>query len=137
MQLFSAEAIVFSKKLKKKFFDPEKVKKRASKVAHNRPRPFFPTVQPRPQPRIDFSYYEISGPDICSLICDLLLLKKINVLKVSKLRPAQYVVGYQLSVSNFDSPLKKLQIETDSFLLLKQDLYKFYPATPFNGFDAN
>ena len=22
-----------------------------------------------PQPRIDFSYYEISGPDICSLIC--------------------------------------------------------------------
>ena len=32
------------------FFDLEKVKKRASKVAHNRPRPFFPTVQPRPQP---------------------------------------------------------------------------------------
>ena len=33
-----------------KNFDPEKVKKRASKVAHNWPRPFFPTVQPRPQP---------------------------------------------------------------------------------------
>ena len=32
------------------FFDPEKVKKRASKVAHNRPRPFYSTVQPRPQP---------------------------------------------------------------------------------------
>ena len=28
------------------------------------------TVQPRPQPKIDFLYYEISGPDICSLICD-------------------------------------------------------------------
>ena len=50
-------------------FDPEKVKKRASKVAHIRPRPFYFTVQPRPQPKIDFSYYEISGPDICSLIC--------------------------------------------------------------------
>ena len=69
MQLFSAVA----KKIKKKlnFFAPEKVKQRASKVAHNRPRPFYFTVQPRPQPRIDFSYYEISGPDICSLICAL------------------------------------------------------------------
>ena len=50
MQLFSADAMVFSKKFKKIFFDPEKVKKQASKVAHNRPRPFFPTNQPRPQP---------------------------------------------------------------------------------------
>ena len=25
-----------------------------------------------PQPRIDFSYYEISGKDICSLICGLM-----------------------------------------------------------------
>ena len=41
------------------------MKKQASKVAHNQPRPFYFTVQPR----IDFSYYEISGPDICSLIC--------------------------------------------------------------------
>ena len=40
-----------------------------SKVAHNWPRPFYFTVQTRPQPTIDFSYYEISGPDICSLIC--------------------------------------------------------------------
>ena len=39
MQLFSAAAIVF---------DPKKVKKRASKVAHNRPRPLYFTVQPRP-----------------------------------------------------------------------------------------
>ena len=48
MQLFSADAMVFSKKLKKKFFDPEKMKKQAKKVAHNRPRPFYFTVQPRP-----------------------------------------------------------------------------------------
>ena len=50
MQLFSADAIVFSKKLKKKIFDPKKVKKRALKVAHNQPRHFYFTVQPRPQP---------------------------------------------------------------------------------------
>jgi hypothetical protein len=50
MQLFSADATMFSKKFKKKNFDPEKVKKLAQKVAHNRPRPFYATVQPRPQP---------------------------------------------------------------------------------------
>ena len=35
------------------------------------PNPFIPQSSPdhSPQPRIDFSYYEISGPDICSLIC--------------------------------------------------------------------
>ena len=38
---------VFKKKLNF-FFGPEKVKKRASKVAHNRPRPLYFTVQPRP-----------------------------------------------------------------------------------------
>ena len=33
--------------------------------------PFISQSSPghSPQPRIDFSYYEISGPDICSLIC--------------------------------------------------------------------
>ena len=39
-------AIVFSKNKNK--FDPENVKKPASKVAHNRPRPSYFTVQPRP-----------------------------------------------------------------------------------------
>ena len=61
------------KKIKKFFFDPKKVKKLASKVAHNQPRPFYSTVQPSPghspQPKIGFPYHEISGPDICSLIC--------------------------------------------------------------------
>ena len=35
------------------------------------PDPFISHSSPdhSPQPRIDFSYYEISGPDICSLIC--------------------------------------------------------------------
>ena len=39
MQLFSADAIVFSKK--KIFFDPENIKKLPSKVAHVRPPTFF------------------------------------------------------------------------------------------------
>ena len=60
---------VFKKNFKQ-IFDPEKVKKRVSKVAHNRPNPFFSQSSPdhSPQPRINFSYYEISGPD-CSFIC--------------------------------------------------------------------
>ena len=40
MQLFSADAIMFSKNLKKKF-DPENMKKKTSKVAHNRLSTFF------------------------------------------------------------------------------------------------
>ena len=48
MQLFSADAMVFSKKIKKKNFGPQKGKKQPSKVAHNRPRPLYFTVQPRP-----------------------------------------------------------------------------------------
>ena len=38
----------FQKKFKKKFW-PRKSEKRASKVAHNWPRPLYFTVQPRPQ----------------------------------------------------------------------------------------
>ena len=70
MQLFSADAIVFSKKFSK-FFDPEKLKKRASKVAHNRPKPFISQSSPGHslQPRIDFSYHKMSATSICSLIC--------------------------------------------------------------------
>ena len=41
---------VFKNFLKIIFFDPEKVKKLSSKVAHNRLRPFYSTVQPRTQP---------------------------------------------------------------------------------------
>ena len=48
MQLFSEDAIVFSGEFKS-FFDPEKVKKWASKVTHNWPRPFCFTVQPTAQ----------------------------------------------------------------------------------------
>ena len=40
MQLFSADAIVFSNEIQI-FFDPENMKKTPSKVAHNRPPIFF------------------------------------------------------------------------------------------------
>ena len=45
MQLFSADAIccVFKKKIKF-FFEPQNMKKLPSKVAYNRPRPFYFTV---------------------------------------------------------------------------------------------
>ena len=36
------------KSLKKSFFAHEKLKKPPKKVAHNQPRPFYSTVQPRP-----------------------------------------------------------------------------------------
>ena len=52
------------------------------------PDPFISQSSPyhSPQPRIDFSYYEISGPDICSLICvvaphDVSFQKKIGSFK--------------------------------------------------------
>ena len=41
------------------------------------PDPFISQSSPdhSPQPRIDFSYYEISGPDICSLICGIFYIR--------------------------------------------------------------
>ena len=51
MQLFSLDAIGFTKKLKKKF-DPENMKKMPSKVAHNWPPTFFYVLARLPkQPR--------------------------------------------------------------------------------------
>jgi hypothetical protein len=59
MQLFSADATVFSKKIK-------------IKLLIINADLFIPQSSPdhSPQPRIDFPYYEISGPNICSRICD-------------------------------------------------------------------
>ena len=70
MQLFNADAAIFSKN-KQIYFLPMTTKKKPSKSAHNRPQTFFSQVQlscPN-QPRIEFSYYKISGKSICSLIC--------------------------------------------------------------------
>ena len=70
MQLFSADAIVFSKKINV-FFTPKKWKNRPQKLLIIGPDPFIPQTSPghSSQPKIDFPYYEISEPDICSLIC--------------------------------------------------------------------
>jgi len=53
------------------FLTPKKRKNGPQELLIIGPTPFFPQSSPdhSPQPRIDFSYYEISGPDICSLIC--------------------------------------------------------------------
>jgi hypothetical protein len=55
------------------FFCPWKQKKRASKVAHNRPQTFFSQVRPGcpNQPRIDSLYYKYVSRFICLLICDI------------------------------------------------------------------
>ena len=47
------------------------MKKRPQKLLIIGPDPFISQSSPdhSPRPRIDFSYYEISGPDICYLIC--------------------------------------------------------------------
>ena len=73
MQLFSSDAMVFSKKLEEIFLTTKKWKNGPKKLLIIGPDPFFPLSSPdhSPQPRIDFPFYEISGPDICSLICVL------------------------------------------------------------------
>ena len=69
IQLFSVDDVGFSKK--KNFLTPKKWKNGPQKLLIIGPDPFISQSSPdhNPQPRIDFSYYEISGQDICSLIC--------------------------------------------------------------------
>jgi hypothetical protein len=47
---FSVRTLQCKKNFKKYFFAHEKLKKPPKKVAHNRPKPFYFTVQPRTQP---------------------------------------------------------------------------------------
>ena len=62
IRLFSADAAMFSKK---KIFNFLPMKN-LLRIGQD---PFFPQSSPgiSPQPKIDFPYYEISGPDICEL----------------------------------------------------------------------
>ena len=71
MQLFSANAIVFSKIFFEFFLSPKTWKNSPQKLLIIVPDPFISQSSPdhSPKSRIDFSYYEISGPDICSLSC--------------------------------------------------------------------
>ena len=52
------------------------------------PDPFISQSSPdnSPQPRIEFSYCEILGPDICSLICESHILKR----KLVKIQDSQF-----------------------------------------------
>ena len=61
------------KKKSKFFLTPKKWRNGPKKLLIIGPDPFISHSSPdySPQSRIDFSCYEISGPDICSLICDL------------------------------------------------------------------
>ena len=81
---------VFKKKIKT-IFDLEKVKKQASKIAHNRPRPFYFTVQPRPQPTAQnwfFILWNLGTGHLFSYLwlefkVVLYLLKKIGLINVT------------------------------------------------------
>ena len=50
MQLVSADATIFSNEKSDLFLAHENIKKRASKVAHNRPQTFFSQYCPAAQP---------------------------------------------------------------------------------------
>ena len=70
------------KNLKKSFFAHEKLKKPPKKVAHNRPRPFYSTVQPRPtanSPKLIF--HIMKSRDQTSVLLSVVL--KRSVLKQS------------------------------------------------------
>ena len=72
--------------VQRKFFAHEKLKKKHSKkLLIISPNPFIPRSSPghSPQPKIDFSYYEILGPEICSLICGLIQFLFTVVCKAS------------------------------------------------------
>ena len=71
MQLFSSDPKIFSKIFWINFLSIKTLKNGPQKLLIIGLNPFISQSSPEhsPQPRIDFSYYEISGPDICFLIC--------------------------------------------------------------------
>ena len=62
MQLFSEDPTIFSKKTLNLFFAHENIKKRASKVGHNRPQIFFHSTGPAAQtsPELIFHILKMS-----------------------------------------------------------------------------
>ena len=71
MQIFSADPKIFSTNFWIYFLSIKTLKNGPQKLLIIGLNPFISQSSPNhsPQPRIDFSYYEISGPDICFLIC--------------------------------------------------------------------
>ena len=100
MQLFSADAMVFSKKLKKKNFTPKKWKNGPQKLLIIGPDPFISQSSPDQRPTAQnwfsilgnlgtrhlFSYLWSACPPTfgCLLMAHKIKLKKINVRKVEK-----------------------------------------------------
>ena len=75
MQLFSADPKIFSKKLQINFLSMKTLKKTGLKVAHNWPRPFYFTVQPRPQPTAQnwfFILWNLGTRHLFSYLCFVL-----------------------------------------------------------------
>ena len=79
-------------------------KKRASKVAHNRPRPFFSQSSPAhsPQSRIDYSYYKYVPRHICLLICGETQKEKKNmgctIYKGGEKKPFEVATSFRVTL---------------------------------------
>ena len=79
MRLLKYSLKFLKKKNFKKFLDPEKVKKRASKVAHNRPRPFFPTVQAQATAHSpELIFHIMKSRDQTSVLLSVVLIAQIR-----------------------------------------------------------
>ena len=76
---FSVQTLWCFQKNLKKIFDPEKVKKQASKVAHNQPRPLYSTVQPRPMAnRPELILHIKKSRDQRSILLSVLVILWVN-----------------------------------------------------------
>ena len=94
------------------------------------PDPFISQSSPdhSPQPRIDFSYYEISGPDICYLICaaemaqiSIFIGRNCNCLciRVCESNTYQFIIFNCLLVSNVWASSAKLVEQYVCKIILK------------------
>ena len=105
------------------FFDPEKVKKRASKVAHNQPRPFYFTVQPRPTAHSpELTFHIMKSRDQTSVLLSViqtnLLLWKICHLQLNYSEE----VCSNLTLSENESIEIEVQAKANSFLMIQEYL---------------
>ena len=94
------------------FFDPEIVKKRASKVAHNRPRPFYFTVQPRPTAHSpELIFHIMKSRDQTSVLLSVNYSKLIYCCISSLMIPHRDETwsGYVLTICEISTILKLLK----------------------------
>ena len=77
MQLFSADPIIFSKKNVYQFFVHENLKKRSSKITHNRPKPFFSQYSPAHSPELIFHIKNMSQDSFVSLFVQYIFFDRM------------------------------------------------------------